>query len=208
MNLLTPILLSKIPQDLRVLLSRKLEKDIDTWDLNEVITVFKEELILREKCACIPTAMTKTTDGKSDEKSNFKPPYQKYNLGTVSTLYSSKQGQPKIFCCSCKRGHESKNCTAVTDPGARKRILRQKGKCYGCLRSGHVAASCTSSTKCSQCQGRHHVSVCSNNKSVRAEVQNQRNSSHIETNQTAASSGSTPISGINEYVNGFVGERS
>ena len=29
---LTPILLSKIPEDLRVLLSRKLEKD--TWDLN------------------------------------------------------------------------------------------------------------------------------------------------------------------------------
>ena len=67
---LTAILVSKIPEDLRVLLSRKLEKD--TWDLNEVIKVFKEEFILRETCACIPTAMTKTTDGKSGEKSNFK----------------------------------------------------------------------------------------------------------------------------------------
>ena len=92
---LTPILIFKIPEDLRVLLSRKLEKD--TWDLNEVITVFKEELILREKCVYIPTVMAKTTDGKSGEKSNFKPPSQKNNLGTVSTLYSSKQGQPKIF---------------------------------------------------------------------------------------------------------------
>ena len=118
---LSPVLLSKIAEDLRVLLSRKLEKD--AWDLNEVITVFKGELILREKCACIPTAMTKTTDRKSGEKSNFKPPYQKYNLGTVSTLYNSKEGQPKIFCCFCKRGHESNHCTAVTDLGARKRIL-------------------------------------------------------------------------------------
>ena len=203
---LTPILLSRLPENLRVLLSRKLEKD--TWDLNEVITVFKEELILREKCACIQTAMTKTIDGKSGKKSNFKPPYQKHNLGTVSTLYSSKHGQPKIFCCFCKRGHQSKNCTAVTDAGARKRILRQKGKCYCCLRSGHVAASCTSSIKCSQCQGRDHVSVCSNNKSVGTEVQNQSNSSHIETQQAASSSNSTSISGINEHVTGFVGGRS
>ena len=52
------------------------------------------------------------------------------------------------------------------------------------------------------------MSACSNNKSVGAEVQNQSNSSHIETQQAAASSSSTPISGINEYVTGFVGERS
>ena len=184
-------------------MSRKLEKN--AWDLNEVITVFKEELILR-LCACIPTAMTKTTDGKSCEKSNFKPPYQKHNLETVSTIYSSKLGKPKIFCCFCKRGHQSKNCTAVTDPGARKHILLQKGKCYCCLRLGQIAASCTSSIKCSWCQGRHHVSDCSNNKSVGAEVQNQSNSSHIETQQATVSSSSTLISGINEYITGFVGE--
>ena len=35
---LTPIMLSKIPEDFRVMLSRKLDKD--TWDLSAVIKVF------------------------------------------------------------------------------------------------------------------------------------------------------------------------
>ena len=54
---LTPIVLSKIPEDFRVMLSRKLDED--TWDLSAVIKVFNEELSLREKCSLLPSAITR-----------------------------------------------------------------------------------------------------------------------------------------------------
>ena len=41
---LTPIVLSKIPEDFRAMVSRKLDED--TWGLSAVIKVFNQELLL------------------------------------------------------------------------------------------------------------------------------------------------------------------
>lgn len=43
---------------------------------------------------------------------------------------------------------------------ARKQILRKHGRCYICLRRGHIGRDCRSHTRCSKCNGRHHVSIC------------------------------------------------
>ena len=56
---LTPIVLSKIPEDFRVMVSRKLDED--TWDLSAVIKVFNEELSLR-KCSLLPSAITRSSE--------------------------------------------------------------------------------------------------------------------------------------------------
>ena len=48
------------------------------------------------------------------------------------------------------------------NPESRKQILKKKGKCFLCLRSGHLSRSCQSSVKCFKCQGAHHVSICNN----------------------------------------------
>ena len=48
----------------------------------------------------------------------------------------------------------------MTDVGARKQILRSSGRCYNCLRKGHIGRRCRSLSKCQQCKGGHHISIC------------------------------------------------
>ncbi|XP_068697319.1 uncharacterized protein [Montipora foliosa] len=104
---LTPVIMGKIPQELRLILSRGTSED---WDLDTIIKSFTEELQIRERCA----------------------------LGTVTEQTKLKE----------KREFES-----------RKKILRQKGKYFGCLRSGHVSRDCQA--RCHCCSGKHHVALCS-----------------------------------------------
>ena len=59
-TILTPVVLTKIPEDFRVMLNRKLDED--TWDLSAVIKVFNEELSLREKCSLLPFAITRSSE--------------------------------------------------------------------------------------------------------------------------------------------------
>ncbi|XP_028415550.1 uncharacterized protein LOC114538622 [Dendronephthya gigantea] len=53
----------------------------------------------------------------------------------------------------------------VTDRAARRAILRKKGKCFLCLRSGHIIKHCDSHYKCQKCGGHHHLSICEKNDS-------------------------------------------
>uniref|UniRef100_A0A1X7SZU3 CCHC-type domain-containing protein n=1 Tax=Amphimedon queenslandica TaxID=400682 RepID=A0A1X7SZU3_AMPQE len=45
----------------------------------------------------------------------------------------------------------------------RKRLIREQGRCFLCLRPGHISKHCRSSLKCTNCNGRHHASVCMRN---------------------------------------------
>ena len=58
---------------------------------------------------------------------------------------------------------------------ARKQILRQKGLCFICFNSEHLAKMCKSSYKCRKCNGKHHISICTFEKrddSAKTESQN------------------------------------
>ena len=82
----------------------------------------------------------------------------------------------------------------VTDPGSRKRILRQTGKCFVCLKTGHIGASCTSNIKCTQCMGKHHLAICDAHlKSTVSESPTQANNRKTDTGvrQSAPNSGSS-----------------
>ena len=43
---------------------------------------------------------------------------------------------------------------------ARKNILRNKKRCFICLKGGNVARVCFSKISCLRCSGRHHLAVC------------------------------------------------
>ena len=48
----------------------------------------------------------------------------------------------------------------MTDIAARRAILRKKGKCFACLKSGHIVRHCPSKFRCPKCGNNHHVSLC------------------------------------------------
>ena len=79
---------------------------------------------------------------------------------TLSYCLHARESEGGCACCYCQLRHNSKDCTTVTDVGARKQILRSSGRCYNCLRKGHIGRHCRSLSKCQQYKGRHHISIC------------------------------------------------
>ena len=45
----------------------------------------------------------------------------------------------------------------------RRRSLQRSGRCFVCLRKGHISRNCRSNSRCSDCKRRHHSSICSRN---------------------------------------------
>ena len=64
-------------------------------------------------------------------------------------------------CCYCQKNHPSGSCGEVTSIEERRKKLREAGRCFSCLRRGHMARQCHSKKKCTRCSGRHHDSICS-----------------------------------------------
>ena len=51
----------------------------------------------------------------------------------------------------------------ITEPPARKAILRNKAKCFVCLISSHRVVDCDSKVACFKCKQLHHISICKGN---------------------------------------------
>lgn len=58
---------------------------------------------------------------------------------TSSTLFSNEEGPlPNMWCAFCNGPQPSIRCAVVTDPETWKNIVRQKGRCFGCLKTSHI----------------------------------------------------------------------
>ena len=161
-TLLTPIIMSKIPPEMRLLVSRKLT---DEWDLKGTLKILGEEISLREKCTYAPIDAANGSSGiqnfKSKPRVSPESTTATFMVGNEGMTRKSNNGIP--FCLFCGKQHYSSSCTIVSNPDARKRIVREKGRCFICLRAGHISRACRSNSKCFHCQGRHHASICGSN---------------------------------------------
>ena len=94
---------------------------------------------------------------KSSQSSQQTHPRRNRDYPTTRTFV----GGVGSGCCFCKQdNHSPVNCKRVTSVDERKRIIKENGLCFVCLRSGHISRNCRSSSKCDNCSGNHHVSVC------------------------------------------------
>ena len=146
-SLLTPVLVEKLPKELRLEATRKLKEN---WGIDELVDIFKEELEARERASLL--------QGSSKDPPP-KPPF-KHRVPTVPSLFASGAGPT---CTYCKKAHPSNSCSTVTDKNERKEILKRSGRCYICLKKNHVARECKSKMKCFKCDKRHHISICPSN---------------------------------------------
>ena len=89
---------------------------------------------------------------------------------TAETFHSSAarvkpQGPPSnvttdFKCIFCENDHKPQHCKAVTNLDARKEILREKRRCFRCLKLGHQSNQCVSRMKCFECSRFHHAAMC------------------------------------------------
>ena len=106
---LTPVIMGKIPQELRLILSRGAS---DERDLDTSTNSFTEELRIRERCALGPV----TEQARKKEKREFGfgfRPGQNRRPPTSSTLFSNNEGPPlnkDKWCTFCNGPDPSTKC--------------------------------------------------------------------------------------------------
>ena len=127
-SLLIPVFTGKSPTNLQTLLARKVSDRV--WELNELLTLFKNELEAKERSL--------------GSGYNFKEKQDKIGRFSTSSLLSGS-GSAKFSCLFCEgNNHSSNRCTKVTDPKIREQSIFQKRLCYICLSPKYKAATCMS----------------------------------------------------------------
>ena len=160
-QLLVPMLTKKIPHSLLIDMSKQMKTK--TWDLEALLNILREELEARERL----TPEAKFSSEPNSQLRRF-PAQSEKNMSTASVLFASEKRKSLVSCTYCKQSHNSHNCQVFKTPQLRKDFLRQDGRCFICLRKGHVGKACYSNSKCLDCSGRHHVSICDRQKEKRS----------------------------------------
>lgn len=142
-SILASVLLNKLPQELRLIISRELGSG--DWELDRIMELLENEVQARERAS--GSAAT--------------PPVPRRNQRTPSTAATLLAGgsEARVSCYYCGQSHYSTACTVVMSREERRHILRGSGRCFVCLRKGHMVRNCRSKLKCNNCNGRHHSSL-------------------------------------------------
>ena len=158
---LTPMILSRLPADIRLEWARTGEGREDNLDY--LLEFLKNEIERRERSESFRQLNTqngsgnkiehhKTHVGKFEKRKNSNTPTASA-LQTTSVSVNSK-------CEFCGKGHESGSCYEILklDMSDRRKRIGEARLCFRCLLKGHIAKGCVA--RCADCQGTHHKICC------------------------------------------------
>ena len=149
-SLLIPVIMTKLPSDLRLRIARETQQEV--WNIDELMTVIKVEVEARETSEGVKFSLSKPPgQPPSRNPSSPHPP-----PSTASALLSSNF---KVKCAYCNEDHFSASCSKITDISNRKRILLKAGRCFNCLKQNHKCRDCPFSKGCRYCRKKHHQSI-------------------------------------------------
>ena len=128
-TVLSPIIMSKLPQELHLLISRKLD---EKWDIKGLLEQLGEEVSLRERCALASIGNTNHRSVK-DMRGNRIPQSFQRTQPTTSTLvaesYQHQQHIPNCLFCQkqtlfCKLPHCNRPVRKEKDFTRHEKVLR------------------------------------------------------------------------------------
>ena len=139
-RLLAPVVMNKLPNELQLLIGRKVGDD--EWNLEVILRELLQEIEARERASS-------NTAPQARRPPKLPPTAATFLLdGTL------------IQCCFCNQQHASDKCEVVRGLEERCQVLKTLGRCFVCLRRGHISRECRSKKRCPSCRGKHHFSIC------------------------------------------------
>ena len=176
--LLIPMIQDKIPEDVDLLISRKMGKE--SWNLDVYLQHLQDEVEARESCK--PTNPTKNNDKNEKPDTNTTSGDGEFTIQTLLAAAQHLQNngvklgggarsrqQPKktptlASCGFCRGDHYSDKCDIVKDYKRRVELVKANSLCPKCLKHGHALADCKTQKNCYSCKSiRHHTALCNPN---------------------------------------------
>ena len=114
-SLLIPIIAERLPDDIRLQISRRL--GATNWKIEEFMFILKEEIAARENCDFLKRKEQNDKTGRDGHL-------------TTEALHT---GVKMLKCAFCKNEHYHDKCNLVTDLAERRRIVYEGKLCYRCL---------------------------------------------------------------------------
>ena len=140
-DLLVPIILSKLPRDIKQNLARS--SNSTEWKFSQLMSAILREVEILE------------TGNTNSYRSPFTATFMVNSKSPRSTKPIDKGPQS---CAFCKGPHTANLCTA-TDHQQKLDIVKQNNLCFNCL-GKHRVSTCSSKHRCRKCHRKHHTSFC------------------------------------------------
>ena len=137
----TSVIMESIPQEIALSLRKELRADIK--DASRLISALSRDVMEREK-----TSRKLNSRIRSPSPTQYQP--------TAATFFTNSHN----LCLFCGKDHPPQACTKVSSPATRASITRKQGRCFNCLKKGHIGRQCRSLEKCHRCRGKHHTALC------------------------------------------------
>ena len=116
-SLLIPVIMSKLPQEIKLIITRQFGKH--AWDVKLVLNALKNELEAREK--------SNLSDSFENNSENFTSTF----LANNNIKRSSENNQNYNSCVFCKKAnHKSHNCRTINKIEARKKFIKKRKTMY------------------------------------------------------------------------------
>ena len=160
---LCPIILSKLPEDMRV---DWFKVERPPGNLSILLDFIDSYITSLSEADMVSENHVSNSNSKGVRPKN-----------SDSVLHTSIEKTDKLQCLHCKKEHSIETCNKFLAMSVSDRIqrIRSKKACIRCLKKNHIYLSCPYS--CSQCTRKHHHLLClgSGEKQVTGEKPNATN---------------------------------
>ena len=152
---LTPIIVSRLPEDVRNNWAR--EGGGKESDLDFLLTFLKKEIHSLERSQAFSGLSTSAAEQHPGLRQERRARRER-SAPAAAALQTSSSTLGS--CGFCKGSHQSASCPDLLalPVGDRPAKIRNAGMCFRCLRTGHKGFNC--SERCKHCKGKHHAVSC------------------------------------------------
>ena len=150
-NLMMSLIQSKFPKNVLARLE-EYKNDNNPWS----VALFRREIKRYIAAQEIGNRMANLNSNSQSKHNEIQKQAQYQRQPTAAFQIGERQRK----CIYCEKGHWSDECTDFTDIPSRKKQI--SGRCYICLKTGHLLKECQSTRKCVYCnqERNHHRSLC------------------------------------------------